>query len=251
MERYFDITRGGLCIRSKLYYDPAVPIEKVVLFGSGFSGHRDMKSAGKFAERMLAGYPGIAVLIFNPPCHLEDDTDYLRLPDCLTYLDTVLAYIREELGTEEIYSYTVSFSGYLVLNYLSLHGNPFRKITLRCPAVNMAEVLEGKVLTPEQLAAIRAGAVIEAGFEKKVPVNRDFLREVEQADVRQMDFSPFADDILIVQGTDDPVVPFEEGQRFAAKNGIRHAPVQGADHKFQTPEHMNAADKLALGFFGF
>ena len=65
MEKYFEINKSNQNIRCKLYYSKQHPIEKVVLFGHGFAGHKDNGAAQKFADRVLSKYKGIAVLIFS------------------------------------------------------------------------------------------------------------------------------------------------------------------------------------------
>ena len=50
MEKYFEINKNNQNIRCKLYYDTRHPIEKVVLFGHGFAGHKDNGAAHKFAD---------------------------------------------------------------------------------------------------------------------------------------------------------------------------------------------------------
>ena len=69
MEKYFEINKSHQNIRCKLYYDKQHLTEKVVLFGHGSAGHKDNGAAQKFAKRVLSKYRGVAVLIFNLPCH--------------------------------------------------------------------------------------------------------------------------------------------------------------------------------------
>lgn len=157
MEKYFEINKNNQNIRCKLYYDKKHTIEKVVLFGHGFAGHKDNSAAQKFADRVLTKYKGIAVLIYNLPCHGDDVKKKMVLQDCMTYIETVIDYIRSELQPEEIYSYATSFGGYLVLKYISEHENPFAKIALRCPAVNMAEVLTKTIMKNDELELILKG----------------------------------------------------------------------------------------------
>jgi alpha-beta hydrolase superfamily lysophospholipase len=67
----------------------------------------------------------------------------------------------------------------------------------------------------------------------------------------QRDFSSFADSILILHGTEDEIVPFEEAKGFAEKNGIRFIPVEGGDHRLLNPGGMDFAVKMMLEHFGF
>lgn len=251
MEKYFEINRSNQNIRCKLYYDRMHTIEKVVLFGHGFAGHKDNGAAQKFADRVLSKYKGIAVLIFNLPCHGDDVKKKMVLPDCMTYIETVIDYIRSELHTKEIYSYATSFGGYLVLKYISEHENPFVKIALRCPAVNMADVLTGTIMKNDELEAILRGKNVQVGFDRKIEVNRQFLSDLRESDIQRIDYLNYADDILILHGTKDEVVPFDAGKTFADNNLIEFIPVENADHRFQNPACMELATKKVLEFFDF
>ncbi len=251
MEKYFEINKNNQNIRCKLYYDTRHSIEKVVLFGHGFAGHKDNGAAHKFADRVLSKYKGIAVLIFNLPCHGDDIKKKMVLQDCMTYLEIVIDYIHSEFHTNSIYSYATSFGGYLVLKYISEHENPFVKIALRCPAVNMADVLTGAIMKNDELEMIRKGKNVQVGFDRKIEVNRQFLTDLEESDIQKLDYLDYADDILILHGTKDEVVPFESGKTFAENNLIEFIPVENADHRFQNPACMDLATKKVLEFFGF
>ena len=251
MEKYFEINKNNQNIRCKLYYDKKHTIEKVVLFGHGFAGHKDNSAAQKFADRVLTKYKGIAVLIYNLPCHGDDVKKKMVLQDCMTYIETVIDYIRSELQPEEIYSYATSFGGYLVLKYISEHENPFAKIALRCPAVNMAEVLTKTIMKNDELELILKGKNVQVGFDRKIEINQQFLTDLEESDIQKIDYLDFADDILILHGTKDEIVPFDAGKTFADNNLIEFIPVENADHRFQNPYCMELATKRVLEFFDF
>ena len=251
MEKYFEINKNNQNIRCKLYFDKKYPIEKVVLFGHGFAGHKDNGAAQKFADRLLTKYKGIAVLIFNLPCHGDDVKKVINLQDCMTYIEIVIDYIRSEFHTEAIYSYATSFGGYLVLKYIAECGNPFVKIALRCPAVNMADVLTGTIMKNDELETILKGKNVQVGFDRKIEVNRQFLASLQESDIQKKDYSNFAENILILHGTRDEVVPFEAGKTFSDNNLIEFIPVENADHRFQNPAYMELATKKVLEFFEF
>lgn len=251
LEKYFQINRDGQNIRCKLYHGKGAPIEKIVLSLHGFAGHKDNAAAQKFADRVLTKYKGTGILTYDLPCHGDDVKKKLVLQDCMTYLGMVLDYIRADLGIEEIYAYATSFGGYLVLKYIREQGNPFRKIALRCPAVNMAEVLTGIILENGDLDQLHRGKNVKVGFDRKVEINRQFLADLEESDIRKLDYLDYAEDILILHGTKDEVVPFEAGEAFAENNLIEFLPVENADHRFQNPACMEFATKKVLEFFDF
>ncbi len=251
MTKYFEINKNKQNIRCKLYFDKQYPIEKVVLFGHGFAGHKDNGAAQKFADRILTKYKGIAVLIFNLPCHGDDVKKKMVLQDCMTYIEIVIDYIRSELHTEKIYSYATSFGGYLVLKYISEYENPFVKIALRCPAVNMADVLTNTIMKNDEFEMILKGKDVQVGFDRKIEVNRQFLADLEDSDIQKKDYLDFAEDILILHGTKDEVVPFDAGKTFADNNLIEFIPVENADHRFQNPKCMDIAIQKIIDFYEF
>lgn len=250
MNKYYEINENGHNIRCKLYYDKGQEIRKVVIWCHGFAGHMDTASAEKFAEKLLTKYKGVATVVFNLPCHGNDVKKKLILQDCLTYLELVSDHVKKQFGTDEIYVYATSFGGYLVLKYIADKGNPFRKIVLRCPAVNMYEILSGKLMAAEDHSKIKKNKNVTVGFDRKIEINPQFLEDLKNADIQQTDYLNWAEDILILQGTKDELVSFEKTAAFADRNIIEFIQVEGADHRFQNPLHMEIATKTVVDFFG-
>lgn len=251
MERNFEINEKGHNIRCKLYYNKLLEIKKVVIFCHGFAGHKDNSAAEKFAERVLSKYKGIAVIVFNWPCHGNDVKKKLLLSDCDTYLELVIAYAKKQYNTENIYAYATSFGGYVVLKYIAEYGNPFVKIALRCPAVSMYDVLLNTVIKPDEYEILQKGKNVPVGFDRKIEVNPQFLTDLQNADIQKNSFLDYADDILILHGTKDEVVPLETVQKFSEDQVIELIPVENADHRFQNQACMEFATKAVLSFFEF
>ena len=249
--RYFEINERGHNVRCKLYYRDLKSIGRAVVFCHGFGGHKDNGAAEKFAERMLSKYKDVAMVTFNWPSHGDDVKKKICLADCDAYLALVLEYVRGKLGAEEVYGYATSFGGYLMLKYIADHGNPFRKAAMRCPAVNMYDVLTTAIMTADDMDKLKKGKEAAVGFDRKIMVGMPFLEELRSCDVQVMDFLPVADDLLILHGTADEIVPFAAGKAFAERNVIEFVPVEGADHRFQNPLKMEIAIKTMLEFFAF
>ena len=186
MEKYYSINRKGLSIRCKLYCADPKKIRSVVVFGHGFSGHKDNRAAEKLAQRIQKRHPETALVIFNWPCHGDDASNKLRLNDCMTYLGTVVDDVKERFRTEELYGCATSFGGYLFLKYIAEFGNPFRAVALRCPAVDMYMVLTKAIMTDAQLDTVRKGKTISVGFDRKVKITADFLSEIKEADITSL-----------------------------------------------------------------
>ena len=251
MHRYFEINEKGHNIRCKLYYQDLHSIRRVVIFCSGFGSHKDNGAAQKFAERMLSKYKGTAMVTFNWPCHGDDVKKKLCLADCDAYLELVTAYVQQKFQTDDIYAYATSFGGYLTLKYIAQHGNPFRKIALRCPAVNMYDALTTSIMTPEDFVKLQKGKEVPVGFDRKILIGAPFLEEVQANDIQQLDFLDYAEDILILHGTADEIIPFEASSAFGDNQLIELIPIDGADHRFRDPQKMEQAIKHILNFFAF
>ena len=247
MEKYYTVNAEGCSIRCKLYAGE-LPPERVILYGHGFGGHKDNKAAEHFALRLLEKNRRAALVCFDWPCHGEDVRKVLRLEDCDRYLRLVLEDIHSRFAPVRLDAYATSFGGYLFLKWISEHGSPFARIALRCPAVCMYKVLCTAVLTEENLRLLERGKSVPAGFDRKIAVDRVFLESLRDADLTQRDFLPWADDVLILHGKEDEIVPIEDVKRFAEENVIDFIPVEGADHRFQNPKAMELASKEILRF---
>lgn len=249
MERYFEINELGHNIRCKLYYRDIHAIRQVVVFCHGFGGHKDNAAAAKFAERLTSKHKYAALVTFDWPCHGGDVKKKLTLDLCMSYLDLVLRHVEAKFHTEVLYCYATSFGGYLTLLYLSRMGNPFRRIALRCPAVPMAEVLLNTIAGAGDAEQLRKGREVAVGFDRKVPVSPAFLHELEENDIRNYDYLDWAEDILILHGTQDEIVPIRAAEDFCEQNLIEFIPIEGADHRFRDSRAMDRATKEILEFF--
>lgn len=249
MFKYFNMNDMGHSIRCKLYYNDMQGIQKIVLFGHGFGGHKDNKAAEKFANRVLLKYKTIAIMTFNWPGHGDDVKKKLLLSDCSTYIDLILKYIKGQLGVEDIYVYATSFGGYLFLKYISEKGNPFCKMAFRCPAVNMYDVVIHNIISSDEFEKLKKGKEVLVGFDRKIKINQQFLSDLKNADITAYDYVDYADDILIMHGTKDEIVPMESVCEFADRNVIEFIPIKNADHRFQDPKKMDAAIQCILDFF--
>lgn len=251
MERYFEINEGGHNVRCKLYCGDVHDIRKIVVFGHGFGGHKDNGAAEKFAHRMISKHKGTALVTFNWPCHGDDVKKKLALEDCNTYLSLVVDSLRRRYEGTALYAYGTSFGGYLMLKFIAEQGNPFCKIALRCPAVNMYDVLTGAIMAADEMEKLQKGREISVGFDRKIPVSPRFLEELQVNDIRKLDYLEWAEEILVLHGTADEIVPFSAAQAFCEEQLIEFVPIEGADHRFRDMKKMDQAMKLILEFYQF
>ncbi|MBR6160029.1 MAG: alpha/beta hydrolase [Lachnospiraceae bacterium] len=250
LNRYFEINTQNNNIRCKCYYSENGKAGNAIICCTGFAGHKDNTATERFAGKLISKRKDTIVVVFNWPSHGDDIKKKLLLEDCDAYLDIIIREVKETQGIEDIFSYATSFGAYIVLKYISEHDNPFRKIALRCPAVDMYDLLTRTVMNGDEYDRIMKGKDVQVGFDRKIIVNRKLLEDMKQNDIRKREYLDYADDILIIHGTRDEIVPFESVKEFAEDNVIEFIPVEGADHRFQNPTHLSLADKHAMQFFG-
>lgn len=249
MDKYLDINEDGCSVRCKLYRADSAPVRRVVLFCHGFGGRKDNRSAEDFAHRICAKWKGSAVIAFDWPCHGEDARKSLTLEDCDRYLGLVAAYARRELCDTAPYAFGTSFGGYLLLKYLAEHPDPFNRVALRCPAIDMRGVLLRAAGQQGELHKLEAGKPVLLGHERKVKITPAFIDDLRAHDIRAHEFFDCADRVLIVHGTADEMVPCDDSAAFADANVIEFVPVEGADHRFHDPKKMNEANARIISFF--
>ncbi len=242
------VSRNGYNVSCKLYYEDKKAIRGVVLFGHGFGGHKDNKAAEHFAERALDKLK-LCTITFNWPCHGDDVRKKLRLSDCDGYLTAMIEDVRARYGDPPLYAYATSFGAFLFLKYISEHGDPFRRMALRCPVVDLYEVLTERIISPEELTRLEKGKEVPVGFDRKVALDKTYLDEVRSVDLMSRDFTPYMDDILLLHGLRDEIVPLSTVQRFADDQLIELALIENGDHRFQDPRAMDEAIKDMLDFF--
>ncbi len=247
-EKYFSINTNGNSVRCKICADNPRSVERVVLALHGFGGQKDSLAIRHFAEKTISKYKTTAILSYDHPCHGEDALNRLTLEACDRYMGYVLQYIEEQFPEAELYNYSTSFGGYLALKYIYEHGNPFRKMALRCPAITLYELMTEKVIAPQDLEKLRSGKDILAGFDRKVRLCPRFLEEIRDFDLREKDLLDYCEDILIVQGTKDEIVSVDAVRQFADDNLIEYIPVKNADHRFTDPQIMSLTISEILKF---
>lgn len=252
MEKKFDINEEGLSIRCKLFCRDSDKMTRtfshIAVITHGFGSNKDTAGTANFGEHLVAKYKNYAAIAFDWPCHGEDARKKLSVEECLTYLRLVTAYARKELQAERLYNYSTSFGAYLTLRYIKERENPFTKIALRSPAVNMLESMRNHISDEERSKLVR-GKEILVGFERKMKMDQSFLDALGAFDLMKQEYFDFADDMLILHGTKDQMIPMEKSQAFAENNVISFLPVEGANHPFQNQNHMALAISRIVEFF--
>ena len=80
-------------------------------------------------------------------------------------------------------------------------------------------------------------------------VGLPLLEDLKANDIQLWDFLDYAEDLLILHGTADEIVPFDAARAFAENNLIEFIPIDRADHRFRDAQKMDLAMKHILDFF--
>lgn len=246
--KYFDVKDAGISVKCKLYYGEGHTFSRVVLACHGFGGNKDNAITQKLAETLLPVHKDTAVLAFDWPCHGEDVKQKLSLQDCTRYLETVVQYARHTLGAKALLASGNSFGGYLLLKHLYEKENPFEKILLRCPAVCMYQALMQGIVKSGQAESLKKKDAL-VGTDKKIRVCAAFVEELRNNDITTWDYTNHSDEVLILQGTKDELIPHDVVQAFADQNGLDMISVENADHRFRDPVKTREFIDYAMQYF--
>lgn len=239
--KYHTINSNGCSIRCKLFYNDLNSICRAVLFAHGFGGHKETKAAERFAEAALSKQKDALVMAFDWPCHGEDARKKLKLDDCREYIELCTHFLTNCVGEKNVSLSATSFGAYLNLKYIAENGNPFCRLALRSPAVNMYQVLTQNVMNEENRKDILRGKETLVGFDRKVKISPEFLQDLENADITKLSFMDYCDEILILHGKKDEIVPFDAVKSFADDNLIECIAFEKADHRFIDQKIMGEA----------
>ena len=248
--KYFDVTDAGVSIKCKLYCGEGHSFPDLVISCHGFGGDKENSATLKLAETLLPVHKDAAVLAFDWPCHGKDIKPKLDLNDCLHYLEVILAYGKNVLGAQRLYSFATSFGGYLTLHRIHEKGNPFEKILLRCPAIYMYQLTAGSLTEQEQAELAKKKETLH-GRERKIRITAKFLEQLRENDITTWDFSHLTENLLILHGTKDSSVSHDIVEAFADKNGIDFLSIVGGDHIFREPSKLREVlDYTMEHYFG-
>lgn len=248
-EKNFDINEDGRSIRCIFFAAvQAREFPRAVICTHGFGCNKDQGSLKKFAEKYLGKQKKDIVIAFDWPCHGKDARKKLDLTECLDYLQEVVEYAKKSFHAEAVFNYSVSFGGYLTLVYMAKRGCPFKRTALRCPGINMYGLMSNYLIDDDREKLSRGKHVL-VGFDRKMEMDQGFLDALKENDVRKYEYFDYADDILILHGTHDKIVPIEDSQSFAENNVIELIPVENADHTFRDPQLMDLAIHKVIEFF--
>ena len=77
------------------------------------------------------------------------------------------------------------------------------------------------IMTEDNREQLARGREVMVGFDRKVPVTNGFLEEIRACDIREKDFLDYAEDLLVIHGTTDEIIPYAESFAFADHGALK------------------------------
>ena len=246
MERYIDIyNKTENCnIKAKMFYDDKNKIENVFVFCHGFCSGKESNSVTVVANRLLElGYTSIS---FDFPGHIdsEQNGDKLRVDVCVSYINSVLEYIKETYGNNvKISFYAISFGAYILMNKLIGDNNEYQNIILRSPAFNMKDILVNCLLK-DSFENYKNNGITKAGHEGKIEVTYSFYEDLIKYNLYEIYKEKRK--ILIIQGKQDDTALIEDTYRFISnRKEIELIELDGVKHHM-SPEEIKESVEIMI-----
>ena len=229
----------------RVYTDGA--FSRTVLAVHGFGGSKDSLAIEGLAERLCP--QGFRVAVPDLPCHGDrNEPETMLAPEqCLADIMAV----EKAFGAE--HAFATSFGGCLILRRVELYGDPFRRIVLRVPAVNMADSLLRCMklfqsdFTLEQ--AKTGGFHVKMSRELNIPYSF-YEKLLELNEVRHCDSWDIPEILTVYAGRDELVSRSDTEEFLRLNPNIRSLCIEGSGHRMnQKPEYLAAAlDRAAEHF---
>ena len=241
MERYIDIyNKTENCnIKAKMFYDDKNKIENVFVFCHGFCSGKGSNSVQVVANRLLE-------LSFDFPAHIDSEQkeDKLTVNVCVSYINSVLEYIKETYGNNvKISFYAISFGAYILMNKLIGDNNEYQNIILRSPAFNMKDILVNCLLK-DSFENYKNNGIAKAGHEGKIEVPYSFYEDLIKHNLYEIYKEKRK--ILIIQGKQDDTALIEDTYRFISnRKEIELIELDGVKHHM-SPEEIKESVEIMI-----
>lgn len=218
MEKDIDIynSQEKCIIKAKLFYfDENKNSKNFFIFCHGFCSGKGSNSVKIVANKLLEY--GINSISFDFPGHIDSKqgADKLKLNVCISYIDSVIYYLKKQFGQDiNISFFAISFGAFVLLNKLIEDSLEYNNIVLRSPAINMKEIFINCLLK-ESFEQYKINGKAKAGKDGKIEVSYEFYEDLIKNDL----YSRYNEKrkILIIHGELDDTAPIKDIYKFIEK----------------------------------
>lgn len=180
---------------------------------------------------------GVTSISFDFPGHGESEQNMSKLTVdiCISYINSVISYIKQEFGSDvKISFYAISFGAYILLNKLINDKDNYSNIVLRSPAINMKEILLRSLLR-DSLSSYRQTGKARAGHNGEKEIDYSLLEDIEKNNL----YKNYKEKrkIIIMQGTLDDTALIKDTYKFIMnKPEIQLIEMEGLNHHMEPEE---------------
>lgn len=224
-----------------------------VLAVHGFGGSKESAAISALAEKI--NRHGLNVLTWDLPAHGErtETAEALSIDRCIGEIKNMEKYISENIGGV-MCVFATSFGGLCMLHRISESKDPYHRIVLRVPAVNMARTLLmiSKMQDPDftMEKAETNGFFIRMSRDYVIPYH--FYNELCSLSCLTTRPEWNTNRIMTIYAENDELVAPEDTGMFLKLNpDISSLMIKDSDHRMaRHPEHLSQALDAASDFFG-
>jgi len=232
-------------IKAKVFFKDLInKSNSIFIFCHGFCSGKGSDSIRIVANMLLeCEIPSIS---FDFPGHIDSiqGTDKLKVDVCISYINSVVEYVKEEYGNSiKISFYAISFGAYILLNKLIGDNSYYDNIVLRSPAFNMKNILVKSLLKDSFEQYKRIGKA-KAGHGGKIEIPYAFYEDLVSHNL--YDNYKEKRKILIIQGSLDDTAPIEDTYTFIQnKPEIELIEINNIKHHME-PEKISLITEIMI-----
>lgn len=224
-----------------IIYNENISPKRVLLGLHGLYGSKESSTLQELAQNLEDR--GCVVICVDLPRHGEYSDCPLTLPNVMNTIEAEIKYIKNAYPDAPLDLFATSFGAYSALLYLTKHDNPFDKIFLRCPAVNMSDIDDEDIEGGDNGDANER----EEDSYKTFKLTKEFVAQLKENDLFFR--PPVTYPVTVIQGDVDDVVPFDKVKKYIDEK-LPNADlrvIKGADHIFKRPQDMTDIITIVRG----
>lgn len=244
MQHYCEIPTPKGTMRG-FFHKPNLDKHPVCIIFHGFTGQ---KTGTKFSYVQLARLleaKGIATFRFDFLGSGESDLNFkdMTFKDELACARVILEETLKMENCTKIYVLGHSMGGAVASELAKLYPEVISKLVLWAPAFNLPSALDyltGKVKPNDEGLYDHGGFEISQAFVDDI-ISRDFYADLDI----------YQNELLVIHGTEDTTVPFAISELYVSKfnDKLNFVPIEGANHNYDSVEHIKKVLMLSLDFF--
>lgn len=229
--------------------------KKTLLICHGFGSSKKSPMVHSLREEMPR--LGVDTFSFDFPQHGESTAagTNLRIPCCLSDLQTVEEKILQISPNTEIIYFGSSFGAYVILLYLANCFPTGTRAFLRSAAIDMHQIMQG-FLRNGQLSwqpALNGDSQqdycrMDSIYNRSFYITRGFVEDLAQNNLLQQYTKQEKYTLSMIHGALDSTAPLQKAQEFARHSGASLWILPQAEHRLMGPGELESVLKALTGF---